>query len=750
MSRLISLLTVALVAMAPSASAQARWPTERPPRPLAAHAVQFPPYEIRTLPNGLQVVVVLHHEQPVVSMRLIIRAGSAADPKEKIGLAHLAASLLDQGTTTMSALEMNDAIDFIGGEMGAGAGTDLTYLRMVVMTDSFDTGLHMLSDMARHPAFAPAEIERQRQQMLSGLQVSQEDPGFIANSVFDRLVYGTHPYAFPDLGTPQTIAAISRNDLVAFHERYFAPNNAILAVVGDLTAEEAFSGVARVFGDWQRRDVPAPAYPAPPTPARRVIVVDKPDSVQTEVRVGHVGIKRNTPDYMAVNLALRILGGEGANRLHQVLRTERSLTYGAQAEMDTLADTGDFEAETNTRTEATGEVVRLIIDEFWRIQRERVSERELSDAKAYLTGSFPLTIETPDAIATQVLNVLFYGLPVEELQTFRDEVNAVTVDDIARVAREYLHPDRLSIVLVGNAPGFLSQLGRNGLPAVETIAMGDLDVTAGDLRRPGVAAGRPGAGPPRPNGSPGAAFGGAQVVRVAYRRQASGSVAPQNGDRSRALLDSVVAAKGGLETLRGIKSITAVTRAQTQSPAGPIEAQTTTYLQYPNHIRVETMTPGGTIVQVYDGARAWVKDPRGTWDVPDRMARELDSSFARDIIALLVAAEDGRVRSRILPDFKGNDGKLYRALEFSSPTLEPTVLYIDPSTNLIARQTYVAGGQGQPVVEETFSDYREVGGVQIAFTASVRQAGRLVAERRVTAIKLNAPIDPALFKRPTT
>ena len=394
MTRRKSILLVALIALAVTAvSAQTKWPTEGPPGPLPAHPVQFPPYEVRTLPNGLQVVVVLHHEQPVVSMRLIVRAGSAFDPRDKIGLAHLTASLLDQGTagtTPMSATEMNDAIDFIGGQMAAGAGTDLSFVSVLVMKDSFDVGLRMLSDMTRYPALAPAEIDRQRQQMLSNLRVSFDDPDFVANAVFDRLVYGFHPYGLPELGTPQTIAAISRSDLVAFHDRNFAPNNAILAVVGDLSAQEAFDGVSRVFGDWAKRDVPAQTFIVPPDPARRVVVIDKPDAVQTEVRVGHLGVKRNTSDYMALNLALRILGGEGANRLHQVLRTERSLTYGAQAEMDTLKEAGDFEAETNTRTEATAEVVRLIIDEFWRIQRERVSGRELADAKAVHDRQLPL------------------------------------------------------------------------------------------------------------------------------------------------------------------------------------------------------------------------------------------------------------------------------------------------------------------------------------------------------------------------
>src|SRR4029078_2353120 len=184
---LASLSTVALcVLVTATATAQPlTWPSERPPQPTPARDIPLPPYEIQTLANGLQVVAVLQHEQPAVSMRLLVRAGTSSDPKDKLGLAHLAASLLDQGTTNKSSQEMNDAVDFIGAAMGAGAGTDHTLCNMVVMKDSFETGMRMLSDMARHPGFAPAEIERQRQQMLSGLQVSAEDPSYVADSVFD-------------------------------------------------------------------------------------------------------------------------------------------------------------------------------------------------------------------------------------------------------------------------------------------------------------------------------------------------------------------------------------------------------------------------------------------------------------------------------------------------------------------------------------------------------------------------------------
>jgi zinc protease len=508
-------LSVISLCLCGLAEAQTRiWPTEGPPPPLAARDIKFPPYEIQTLPNGLQVVVVLHHEQPAVTMRLLIRAGTASDPKGKLGLAHLAASLLDQGTKSKTALQMNDEIDFIGGAMGAGAATDLTFCNMVVMKDSFEKGMRMLSELAREPAFAPEEIERQREQMASGLKVSLEDPEYIANSVFDRLVYGFHPYGMPNTGTPETLASLTRDDLIAFHRRYFAPNNAIFAIVGDVTADEAFATAKKVFGDWERKDLAVEKFIEPPDPTRRVVVVNKPDSVQTEVRVGHLGIPRTHPDYMAVNLAIRILGGEGSNRLHQVLRTERSLTYGAQANMDTLKDTGDFEAETNTRSEATGEVLKLIVDEFWRIQRERVSERELADAKAYLTGSFPLTIETPESIAMQVVNVLFYGLPLEHLQNFRDRVNAITVDDIQRVARTLLRPDRLSIVLVGKASAFASQLRGIGFGTFETVELTDLDLTAANFKRGGIRAGRAG----RAGGAGGAGgagrAGGVAVGRV--------------------------------------------------------------------------------------------------------------------------------------------------------------------------------------------------------------------------------------------
>ena len=475
-------LVVGLAAVG-SAQQITNWPAENPPRALPSRSVSFPPYELRALPNGMQVIVVMHHEQPEVTMRLLVRAGAAYDPSGKAGVATLAASLLNQGTTTRSAGEIADTIDSIGGALDTGAGSDLTSATVLVMKDSFGIGMELLADVVRRPVFAPDEIHRQRGRVLSRLKVGLEDPDFLAGAVLNRLIYGFHPYGFLGSGMPDTLARITRDDLREFHRRYYAPNNCVLAIVGDVEASDAMAEAQKVFGDWPRQAVQPPSLPEPPKPTRRVIVIDKPDSVQTAIRVGQLGVPRKTRDYMDLDQAIRILGGEGSNRLYRVLRSERGLTYSASANLNAMLLAGDFTAETDTRSDVTAEAVRLIVDGFTRLQRERVGDGELTSAQAYTTGSFPLTIETPGAIARQVVNVVLYGLSLDELRTYRQRVVSVTPDDVLRAARTYLQPNRLSIVMVGNAAAFKDQLERAGFGKHELVALDQLDLTAADLKK---------------------------------------------------------------------------------------------------------------------------------------------------------------------------------------------------------------------------------------------------------------------------
>lgn len=764
-------LAASLAAVSPAAAQPTpKWPSSSAPRTLPPREVKFPPYELRTLPNGLQVVVVMHNEQPAVSVRLIVRAGGAQDPANKPGLAALMASLLDQGTTTRSAEQVADTIDSAGGELETGVGRDLSFSRVVVMKDSLSLGMNLLADVVRNPAFSGEELERQRKQTVSALQVSYQDPDYVANMVFDRLVYGANPYGYPGNGTAESVQQITRDDLVAFHRIYFAPNNSLLAVVGDVGVDEAMAAVTKAFGDWQRREVP-PFNPVdPPEPARRVIVLDKPDSVQTEIRVGHLGIPRKTPDFTAVDLAMRILGGEGANRLHRVLRTERGLTYGASADTETFKRSGEFVAQTNTRSETTGEALRLIVDEYWRLRRERVNDRELSDAKAYLTGHFPLTIETPDDIATQVLNALFYELPLDELQTFRQRVNGVTVDDVARVAFKYLRPDRLSVVLVGNASAFIDQLKGVGFGKYDVIRLTELDIGAADFRRKALAksearlpdtaaraftSGAVG-GSRWPAGlrAAGAAFAPASRGYGATGAQSqAASQAPSvsaGTETAEALIKRAVEAKGGLEKLRSIKTVRASATTTLMLPQGPMRTETTTYIEYPDRFRVEAHLPRGAVIQVYGGENnVWVQDPaKGVMDVPPQARRDFKASVDRDLVPLLLRAAAGEVTLRLLDTAPGAAaGDNVRAVEVSGPKMDPVTLYIDAASGLVVRESYrLPGGTG--VADELFTDYRDVSGVKVAFKASMRRNNLPVLERVLTDFVVNPPLRAGLFDRP--
>jgi zinc protease len=754
---------LAVLASASSAGAQFApyWPQEAPPRPLPAREFKFPPYEVRALSNGLRVVTVLHHEQPAVTMRLLVGAGAAQDPEGKSGVAQLVGSLLDQGTTTRSAPQIAAQIDSIGGAMSTGAGTDLSSAYVVVMKDSFALGMDLLHDVVRNPAFAQEEIDRQKEQAISSLQVSSNDPDYVASALFDRLVYGFHPYGLPGSGTPESLVGIARQDLQAFHRQYFVPNNMILAIVGDVTSQEAFETAERVFGSWPRGEV-SPSKPlAPPPPTRRVVVVDKPDAVQTEIRVGQLAIPRKHDDYLAWDLAVKILGGEGANRLHRVLRSERGLTYGASAETQAMKQAGDFVAETDTRTETTGEVLRLTLDEFARLQRQRVIERELADAQAYLAGSFPLTVETPNDIATLILNSVFFELPLDEVSTFSSRVKAITPDDVQRVAREYIKPDRLSVVLVGNAQAFVSQLRSIGITDFEVIPIQQLDLMSATLKREPARASSESPG----RLGPFASFGSFEPSRTAYTEtqvnpgagRAPRPSAPRTPDQAndandraaRQLLAAVVDAKGGLAALKNVKTVVAEAETTFQLDQGAVPSKTTTYVVYPDKFRVDATLGTDRVVQIFNRGEAWQKDPAGVRAAPAALRAEFAASVQRDTFSLLIAAAEGRLLVRSRPAEKTREGRTVSALEISGVELRPVTLFIDDEM-LIAGQSFsTMGPNNQPVVaEEVFSDYRLVDGVRVPFEARLFQNGRHILTRTFSSVRFNTPVADSLFARP--
>jgi zinc protease len=472
-------LLVAILALLIGSVALAQKPAPADPQPLAK--VSFPTYQTRKLPNGLTVYALEYHEQPVVSVRLVIGAGAVNDPVDLPGVAAMTADLLTEGTKTRSATEIAKTIDQVGASLGSSADMESTIVTAAALTDSVDLAFELMNDIVMNPAFAQEEIDRAKQQAMSGLTASMEDADFVADAVFDRIAYGSHPYGHMAQGTLDSIPKIKREDLAKFHETYYAPNISALAIAGDLKPEDAFKLAERWFGSWKQKDVPKTSLATAKTEARRIVVIDKPDAVQTELRVGQTTVGRKDPDYFNVLVSSYVLGGSAQGRLNQTLRQEKGLTYGAYASIRPRKGPGLFYSVTDTRTEKTGEALQAMLAEIQKIGSTAVPDTELKNAKNFIIGSFPLSIEVPNDLVTRLTTIFLYELGDNYLDTFRDKIAAVSPADVQRVSKDKLTATGASIVAVGNAKEIVKSL--EPLGKVEVIPMGDLDLGSPTLKQ---------------------------------------------------------------------------------------------------------------------------------------------------------------------------------------------------------------------------------------------------------------------------
>ena len=425
-----------------------------------AQEIELPPIKKINLDNGLNLIVIEHHELPVVAFHLILKSGSACDPADKAGLANLTAGLLRKGTETRTATQIAEEIDFVGGSLGAGSGLDATYATCQVLTKHFDVGLELLSDIVLNPTFKEDEIDRLRKQTLAAIKQQKDDPDNVAEEKFREFLFGAHPYGRPSEGTEETITAIDRGDIVDFFKKYYVPNNAILAVVGDVKPQEAIEKVKADFSAWRGAEVAPPGFVNPPaTTGHQILLVDKPDLTQTYIRVGHLGIERKNPDYFGVKVMNYILGGgDFASRLMDEIRSNRGLTYHIYSSFDENKLRGAYSVGTFTQNDSTAPAINAIVEQMRKIRAEGVTDKELKETKSFYSGYFPLQFETPGQIAKQILNVELYDLGEDYIKNYRKNINAVTKEDVLRVAQRYLDPENLKLVVVGKADEVKSSL----------------------------------------------------------------------------------------------------------------------------------------------------------------------------------------------------------------------------------------------------------------------------------------------------
>jgi zinc protease len=364
----------------------------------------------------------------------------------------------------------------VGGQLNSSAGNDWLTVTASVLSDHLPLAFDLVSDVALRPTFPDEEVTVTRRRTLSGLQAQLGQPGAIAQRQFVRELYGPeHPYGVSPI--PGTVQAITRDELVAYHRDHFAADNALLVVSGVVDPTEVEALVRQHFGDWQRGASPRVALPQPPTVDRtRISLVHRPGSVQSNIRIGHLAIRPDNPDYFPLNLLNTIIGGGTDARLFQILREEKGWTYGAYSQLTRPVDIGYFMANAEVRTEVTDSALAEMLTQLHRIRDERVPADEFEGSRSFLAGSFPLRLETAGQIANQIAQAALLGIPFEYVTEFRDRVLAITPEDVQRVAREYVRPDRAAVVVVGDA--------REVLPMIEPIAPVTLyDVEGARLER---------------------------------------------------------------------------------------------------------------------------------------------------------------------------------------------------------------------------------------------------------------------------
>jgi len=412
--------------------------------------IELPPTTRQTLDNGLTVILMQYKKVPVIRFRMVVRGGSVLDPEGMEGLAAMTTSLMREGTDTRSATDIANAIDFVGGSLSVAAGADYCAAGEEVLAKDVATGLDLFSDVILHPSFPDDEIDREVKQRLANLDGLKEDPSSIASIVFNRNVYGSHPYGRQTFGTKASLDAIKRKDLVDFYREVFVPENATLVAVGDFVPGEMIEKIKAAFGGWKKGEKPAISVPQPEKlPGKKIVLVNKSDATQIQMVFGNIGINISNPDFFAVRVANTIFGGGFTSRLVDELRVKKSLTYGIGSGFSSSLYGGTYSISTFTKNATVDQMIDGVLEEIRKYRTEGATAAELKKAQNYLAGSFARSLQSPEALASRLTDIELYGFPKDYLETYIQKLRAVSLEDVQRVVKKYFQVDDLLIVLVG-------------------------------------------------------------------------------------------------------------------------------------------------------------------------------------------------------------------------------------------------------------------------------------------------------------
>jgi zinc protease len=450
---------------------------KRVPGPGALRPFHFPPIARGALSNGLPVLSARSGDFPVVTLALLLPAGGVHESAERAGLASLTSALLESGAGSRSAAEIADTLELLGVQLGVSTSWDVTEVELTGLVSQMDAATEVLAELVRAPAFPDEEVERIRGEHQAAILQRRAEPRGLANEMAARFIFSDHtPFSRPLDGTTRSLAGLTRQDIAQFHATRYTPFGATVVVAGDVDERRAEELAARAFGEWGGPAAEAARVVVEPrSRERRLVVVDRPGSVQSEIRVGQVGLARSTPDYFPVTVMNAILGGAFTSRLNLNLRERQGFTYGVSSGFAMRRERGPFLISTAVQTEVTAPALTEIWNEVEGIRSGPVRSEEVEDARNYLAGVFPLRLQTTDGVAARLAELALHDLPDDYFDSYRDRILEVGVADVERVAAEHLHPDEMAIVVVGDAEKILAPLQALELGSVEIVNLAEVE-----------------------------------------------------------------------------------------------------------------------------------------------------------------------------------------------------------------------------------------------------------------------------------
>ncbi|GAB5521285.1 MAG: pitrilysin family protein [Rhodothermales bacterium] len=675
---------------------------------------EIPQAEKVTLDNGMILFLIEDDELPLISMSARIGGGALHEPVEQTGLANIFGQVMrDGGTTTMSGDAMNEALENIGASVETGAGGSSMSASLSTLKEHIDMVLPIFADVLQNPAFPEDKLSLAKTQTRSGISRRNDDPQQIANRELNQLLYGeTSPYAT----TPEyfTVDAISRDDLVAFHERYFHPNNVILGVWGDFETDEMVAKLKAAFGGWvMNPDFVRPqAPPVPTNPQRSVNLASKTDINQSTVLIGHVGeVLFDDPDYPAIQVMNNVLGGGFYSRLFGEVRTNQGLAYAVFGNYSGGYEApGQFYAGVMTKSESTVDAAQSVLREVERMREAPPTAEEVQLAKDDYLNSFVFNFDTRSEIVNRMMTYEYYGYPTDFLERVKSGIEATTPDDVLRVSQAYLKPDQATVVVVGNPTEF-------GEPLTAMGAVNDIDLT--------------------------------------IPTEAPGSISDEDKEAGAVLMAQAVEAMGG-DAFDAIENMQVKTTDVQQTPMGEMTMETEMSVVLPttdtalamsgdDQIAIMLETPMGEMSIVMSDGQGVMRAPQGSQPIPPSQMGQFKGQLWRNLTYLMRNAE--QVTATAMGQ-ESIDGAAYDVVKVQPPQGDAFTLLLDADTKRPMRMRYVTpnpmtGAEVQ--AEEVYSDFRTVDGVLVPFKTDATAAGNPAGGSTVVEVLINTDLDASLF-----